>query len=53
MSEEHPTIEELRAFLYRQITEARRADEPAQVDDLLEKLANIGELHVFLCSVLE
>jgi hypothetical protein len=42
-----PTIDELRAFLHKQIAECRR-HRPEQVDDLLEKLHKIDETHAFI-----
>lgn len=41
------TIDELRAFLHKQITECR-AHRPEAVDDLLEKLHAIDETYAFL-----
>ena len=42
-----PTMDELRAFLHRQIAECRQ-HRPGQVDDLLEKLHGIEETHAFI-----
>lgn len=42
-----PTIDELRAFLHKQIAECRQ-HRPEDVDDLLEKLYSIEETHAFI-----
>jgi hypothetical protein len=47
MSEEVPTIDDVRAFLHKQIAECRQ-HRPEDVDDLLEKLHNIEETHAFI-----
>ena len=46
-SEKVPTIDELRAFLHKQIAECRR-HRPECVDDLLDKLHNIDETYKFI-----
>lgn len=48
-----PDEDELRAFLHRMIVEARRMDDPARVDDLLDKLGDMDELRAFLTCVLQ
>ena len=45
--------QELRAFLYKQVAEARRMGEPERVNDLLDKLDNIEELQAFMNQVLQ
>lgn len=47
-----PDADELRAFLYRMIAEARLMNELARVDDLLDKLNNAEELRAFMACVL-
>lgn len=47
MSGEVPTIDELRAFLHKQIAECRQ-HRPEDVDGLLEKLHSINETHAFI-----
>lgn len=42
-----PTIDEVRKFLHKQITECRQ-HRPEQVDDLLDKLHSINETHAFI-----
>lgn len=46
-----PTVDEMRAFLHRQIAEARRMNELDRADDLLDKLNNLAELRSFCALV--
>lgn len=54
MSNEVPTIEQLRAFLHKQIAEVRAMgqregeDVTDRVNDMLEKLHGIEETHAFI-----
>ena len=56
-AEPSPTVDEMRAFLQKQIAEVRAMgqregeDVTARVDDMLEKLHNIEELHAFVEQV--
>jgi hypothetical protein len=47
MAEQVPTIDEVRAFLHKQIAECRQ-HRPEDVDGLLEKLYRIEETHTFI-----
>lgn len=49
---EVPDVDELRAFLCRMLVEARRMDDAARVDGLLDKLGSVDDLHAFLACVL-
>lgn len=52
MAERVPTPDELRAFLSKQIAEARRMNEPDRVNDLLDKLADLDSTYAFIEQVL-
>ena len=43
-----PAIDELRKFIHHQIAEHRMLGNDRSVDELLEKLHNIEETHVFV-----
>jgi len=49
---EVPDVDELRAFLCRMLVEARRMDDQARTDDLLDKLGDVEGLRAFLACVL-